>query len=49
VRVAASAAIPALDAGTPHASAGWLIFVLCVTTLITVRHLLNAAYERYHV
>ena len=48
MRVAASAAIPALDAGTPHASTGWLVFVLCVAVLITVRGLLNTAYARYH-
>jgi len=49
VRVAASAAIPALDSGAPHASAGWLVFVLCVAMLLLVRGLLNAAYGRYHV
>jgi exosortase len=48
MRVAASAAAPALDAGALHALAGCLVFVLCMAMLAIVRHLLNAAYARYH-
>jgi len=48
MRVAASASVPALDAGTPHALAGWLVFVMCLAMLIIVRRLLNSAYARYH-
>jgi len=48
VRVAASASVPALDSGTPHAFAGWLVFVLCLAMLVLVHRLLNAAYTRYH-
>jgi hypothetical protein len=40
--------VPALDSGTPHAFAGWLVFVLCLAMLVLVRRLLNAAYTRYH-
>jgi len=48
IRVAASAFVPALDAGAPHAFAGMLIFVLCLAVLAIVRRLLNAAYAHYH-
>jgi exosortase len=48
LRVAASASVPALDAGAPHAFAGCLVFVLCMAMLAVVRHFLNAAYARYH-
>ncbi|MGA3242274.1 MAG: exosortase [Bryobacteraceae bacterium] len=48
IRVAASASVPALDAGALHAFAGCLVFVLCMAMLAVVRQLLNAAYARYH-
>jgi len=48
VRVAASASVPALDAGALHAIWGCLVFTLCMAMLAIVRHLLNAAYARYH-
>ena len=48
MRVAASASVPALDAGALHAICGCLVFVLCMAMLAIVRHLLNAAYARYH-
>jgi exosortase len=48
LRVASSAWLPALDAGTPHALAGWVLFVLCLATLLLLRHLINAVYVHYH-
>ena len=48
VRVAASASVPALDAGAPHAFSGWLVFVVCLAMLVIVRRLLNVVYARYH-
>ncbi|HYL77761.1 MAG TPA: exosortase/archaeosortase family protein [Bryobacteraceae bacterium] len=48
VRVAASAYVPALDSGTPHAVAGWLIFVFCLAILATLRWFINSVYGRYH-
>jgi exosortase len=48
VRVAASASVPALDAGTLHALAGIVAFILCLALLATVRRWLNAAYSHYH-
>lgn len=48
VRVAASASIPALDSGVPHALAGGLVFVLCLVMLVLVRRVVNATYTRYH-
>lgn len=48
MRVAASASVPALDAGALHAFSGWLLFVLCLAMLVIVHRLLNAAYARYH-
>jgi exosortase len=48
MRVAASASVPALDAGTLHEFSGWLVFVLCLAMLVVVRRLLNVAYARYH-
>jgi exosortase len=48
LRVAASGLVPALDAGTPHAVAGYLVFVLCVAILILMRGLFHAVYARYH-
>ncbi len=48
LRVAASASMPAFDAGALHAICGCLVFVLCIAMLAIVRRLLNAAYARYH-
>ena len=42
VRVAASAWIPALDSGTPHMLAGWIIFVLCLGALLPLYRLCSA-------
>jgi len=49
VRVAASAAIPALDSGTPHAIAGAAIFLICLAALAAARQLFNACGARHHV
>jgi exosortase len=46
-RVAAAAWLPSLDAGTPHAISGVVLFVLCLATLAVVRRLVNKAYARY--
>jgi exosortase len=48
MRVAASAGVPALDAGALHAFCGCLILALCMAMLAIVRRLLNVAYARYH-
>ncbi|MGB7760108.1 MAG: exosortase/archaeosortase family protein [Bryobacteraceae bacterium] len=48
VRVAASAAIPALDSGTPHAIAGAVIFLLCLAALAGARQLFHAVGARHH-
>jgi len=48
LRVAASASVPALDAGELHALAGWLVFVVCLAMLVILRQFFNAAYTRYH-
>jgi exosortase/archaeosortase family protein len=48
LRVAVSGLVPALDAGTPHAVAGYLVFVLCVAILILMRGLFHTVYTRYH-
>src|SRR5260370_20765776 len=37
IRVAATGLMPALDAGTPHAVSGWLVFVLCLILLMAAR------------
>jgi len=47
-RVGAAAYVPALDAGTPHAVSGWLIFVFCLALLATLRWFINSVYSRYH-
>jgi exosortase len=39
VRVAVSAGIPALDSGTPHMAAGWIIFVLTLAALASATRL----------
>jgi exosortase len=48
LRVAASAYVPALDSGTPHAVSGWLIFVFCLAILASLRWGINSIYDRYH-
>ena len=48
MRVAASAAIPALDAEVPHAIAGVAAFLLCLAILAMARRWFNALYARYH-
>jgi exosortase len=48
LRVAASAYVPALDSGTPHAVSGWLIFVFCLAILASLRLFINSVYGRYH-
>jgi exosortase len=47
VRVAAAGWLPSLEAGMPHAIAGWFIFVLCLATLLLVRQLFHKAYVHY--
>jgi exosortase len=42
LRVAASAWIPALDSGTPHQIAGYVIFTLTLVALLPLRWLLNS-------
>jgi exosortase len=49
LRVAVSALVPALDAGTPHTVAGCLVFVLCLATLVLMRRLFHTVYARCHV
>lgn len=41
VRVAVSAAIPALDSGAPHEAAGAAVFVLCLILIFAVERLLH--------
>jgi exosortase len=48
LRVAASAWIPALDSGTPHLMMGWVIFVLCLGTLLPLYRLCNSLTGRRH-
>ena len=48
LRVAASAAIPALDSGTPHAAMGAVIFLLCLAVLAAARQLIHAVGARHH-
>jgi exosortase len=47
LRVAASAWLPSLAAGTPHAISGVLLFVVCLATLALVRLLFNKMYASY--
>jgi exosortase len=44
LRVAASAWIPALDSGTPHQIAGYVIFSLTLVALLPLRWLLNSVW-----
>jgi exosortase len=48
VRVAVSAAVPALDSGTPHEVAGWGVFVLCLGLMLLVHRLFNSIYSWSH-
>jgi exosortase len=48
IRVAASAAIPALDSGTPHEVAGWAVFVLCLLLIFLVHQMFNSLYTWSH-
>jgi exosortase len=47
VRVAAASWLPSLDAGTPHAISGAVLFVLCLAALIIVRRVFNKMYAYY--
>lgn len=48
IRVAVSAAVPALDSGTPHQVAGWCVFVLCLVMVFFVHRLFNSIYTWSH-
>ena len=48
VRVAVSAAVPALDSGTPHEMAGAAVFVLCLILIFFVHQLLSSIYIWSH-
>jgi exosortase len=48
VRVAAAGWLPSLEAGFPHAVSGWIIFVLCLATLMLLRQVFNKVYVHYH-
>ncbi len=48
LRVAAAASVPALAAGSAHALAGWLIFVLCLPALMIFRRLFHSVYRRLY-
>jgi len=41
IRVAVSAAVPALDSGTPHEAAGAAVFVLCLILIFAVERLFH--------
>ena len=47
VRVAAAGWLPSLDSGFPHEVSGWIIFVLCLATLILLRQLFHKVYVHY--
>ncbi len=47
LRVAAAGWSPALDKGVPHEISGWIVFALCLPTLVLVRQLLNGMYAHY--
>lgn len=49
VRVAVSASVPALDSGTPHMAAGWIIFLITLAALALTTRLLGRAPARPHV
>jgi exosortase len=46
-RVAVVSWLPSLEAGVPHAVSGWLIFLLCLATLMLFRQLFHKMYVRY--
>jgi exosortase len=48
VRVAASAAFPALDSGTPHEAAGWAVFVICLFLIFLLHRTFNSLYTWSH-
>lgn len=48
IRVAVSAAVPALDSGTPHEAAGWAVFVLCLFLIFAVHWTFNSLYTWSH-
>jgi exosortase len=48
IRVAVSAAVPALDSGTPHEAAGWAVFVLCLFLIFFVHWTFNSLYTWRH-
>jgi exosortase len=48
VRVAVSAAVPALDSGAPHEMAGAGVFVLCLALIFFVHRLFNSLYAWSH-
>ncbi len=48
VRVAVSAAIPALDSGVPHEAAGAAVFVLCLILIFLVHRLFHSLDEWSH-
>jgi exosortase len=48
IRVAAAAAVPALDSGTPHEAAGWGVFILCLALIFLVHRLFNSLYIWSH-
>jgi len=47
LRVAAAGWLPSLEAGTPHAISGGVLFVLCLAALVVVRRLFNKVYALY--
>jgi exosortase len=49
VRVAVAASVPALDSGTPHMAAGWIIFVLSLAALASATRWFGRIPERPHV
>jgi exosortase len=48
IRVAVSAAVPALDSGIPHEAAGWGVFVLCLILIFLVQRLFTSLYTWSH-
>ena len=48
IRVAVSAAVPALDSGTAHEAAGWAVFVLCLAMIFLVYWTFNSLYTWSH-
>jgi len=47
-RVAASALVPAFDAGTPHELIGVVIFALSLAAILPIQRLFHSLYIRYH-